>query len=333
MAIRPDYTIGTITLTSGSKDFTTVGSSLESAAVTGGDTIMTADGLVLIIDEITGQNSGTLLNESPVTVVDEPLVIRFQPDGSKYQGAARDLIGRWGQSGNVDAFAGLAGVVDGVPVFTGAGTMDVLPKSEFGPDDVYGNLEEIAALAKINNQFIVMGSDGSITLKTISDITDAIATNATNIATNADNITSLQNNKFDKPSGSLAQFLRGNGSPQSVVGTVTQAAGGAIIQRGSNTNGEFVRFADGTQICWATIAVPTMTIDQAFGAGFMSSSYAYPYAAEFIGFTSVNLIHSQGTQFNTSGGGQSVTTRFYSPVVRSGDASARIGYLAIGRWF
>ena len=80
MAIRPDYTIGTITLTSGSKDFTTVGSSLESAAVTGGDTIMTADGLVLIIDEITGQNSGTLLNESPVTVVDEPLVIRFQPD-------------------------------------------------------------------------------------------------------------------------------------------------------------------------------------------------------------------------------------------------------------
>ena len=39
------------------------------------------------------------------------------------------------------------------------------------------------------------------------------------------------------------------------VGTVSQSGGvptGAIIQRGSNANGEFVRYADGTQICWTT---------------------------------------------------------------------------------
>lgn len=38
----------------------------------------------------------------------------------------------------------------------------------------------------------------------------------------------------------------------SVVGSVSQSAGGptgAIIERGSNTNGDYVRFADGTQIC------------------------------------------------------------------------------------
>ena len=37
-----------------------------------------------------------------------------------------------------------------------------------------------------------------------------------------------------------------------IVGAVSQSGGtptGAIIQRGSNANGEFVRFADGTQIC------------------------------------------------------------------------------------
>jgi len=39
---------------------------------------------------------------------------------------------------------------------------------------------------------------------------------------------------------------------QNILGTVSQTGGvatGAIIQRGSNANGDFVRFADGTQIC------------------------------------------------------------------------------------
>lgn len=43
-------------------------------------------------------------------------------------------------------------------------------------------------------------------------------------------------------------FHRGN-----ILGTVSQSGGvpgGAVIQRGSNSNGQFVRFADGTQICW-----------------------------------------------------------------------------------
>jgi len=39
---------------------------------------------------------------------------------------------------------------------------------------------------------------------------------------------------------------------ESIVGTVSQSGGtptGAVIERGSNANGEYVRFADGTQIC------------------------------------------------------------------------------------
>ena len=40
---------------------------------------------------------------------------------------------------------------------------------------------------------------------------------------------------------------------ENILGTVSQSGGvptGAIIQRGSNANGEFVRYADGTQICF-----------------------------------------------------------------------------------
>lgn len=42
----------------------------------------------------------------------------------------------------------------------------------------------------------------------------------------------------------------------SVLGTVSQASGvptGGLIERGSNANGEYVRWADGTQICSATL--------------------------------------------------------------------------------
>jgi hypothetical protein len=44
-----------------------------------------------------------------------------------------------------------------------------------------------------------------------------------------------------------------------ILGTVSQSGGsptGAIIERGSNSNGEYVRFADGTQICTFDVAMP-----------------------------------------------------------------------------
>lgn len=48
-----------------------------------------------------------------------------------------------------------------------------------------------------------------------------------------------------------------------VLGTVSQTAGaptGALFQRGANSNGDFIRFADGTQICLGLITLPKQAL-------------------------------------------------------------------------
>lgn len=132
MAVRPDYDIGELTLTSGSADFTTSGSSLQTASVQAGDAIIAPSGHILIIASITGQNSGTLFLPCPPDAAGTglPLRIRFQPDGSRYQGAARDLIEKLA-SGNVDALAGLTGASDRGVMFNGVGTMTLFALTAF----------------------------------------------------------------------------------------------------------------------------------------------------------------------------------------------------------
>jgi hypothetical protein len=161
MAIRPDYDIGELTLTSGSSDFTTSGSSLQTAAVQAGDAIIAPSGHVLIIASITGQNSGTLFLPCPTDAAGTglPLRIRFQPDGSRYQGAVRNLIDLL-SSGNIEAFAALVGSAGLVPIFTGVGMMDLADPATFGIQDPNGTLGQLAALtsfpiAGLLNGFII----------------------------------------------------------------------------------------------------------------------------------------------------------------------------------
>ncbi|WP_312903865.1 hypothetical protein [Stutzerimonas nitrititolerans] len=77
-------------------------------------------------------------------------------------------------------------------------------------------------------------------------------------------------------------YRRGN-----ILGTVSQAGGvptGAIIERGSNTNGEYIRWADGTQECWRVVggigswtAGLTLNRPWTFPATFANTSAMFAY--------------------------------------------------------
>ena len=118
---------------------------------------------------------------------------------------------------------------------------------------------------------------------------------------------------------------------------VVGSMGSAIIERGSNANGEYIRWADGTQVCWASL---TDTIDIVYGGEklFRSETIWRTYPAAFIAVptvavglsminedTSATVLCALGT-VNTN----SASCRAYAET--SSTRNLAMHYLAIGRW-
>lgn len=140
-------------------------------------------------------------------------------------------------------------------------------------------------------------------------------------------------------SGGNGKFIRSTGTNtavmQDIVGTVTQSGGvptGAIIERGSNANGDYVRYADGTQICWGTVNAEltgaTLQMAVTYPAAFVGTSFPLPCLARAVftvGSSNFNLF----TQSNT--------TTTFQLMIRNLDGSTAqtrvIYYVSFGRWF
>lgn len=130
-----------------------------------------------------------------------------------------------------------------------------------------------------------------------------------------------------------AEFFRRS----NILGTVSQSGGvptGAIIERGSNANGEYVRYADGTQECWNENA-GSLSADQASGSFFRSpelGTWIYPAAFDqshpVFGSASANNA-ARWAGWLTSR--TQMTFRHYQPT--SGVSLIATETYAIGRWY
>jgi hypothetical protein len=131
-------------------------------------------------------------------------------------------------------------------------------------------------------------------------------------------------------------FRRGN-----ILGTVSQSGGvptGAIIERGSNANGEYIRWADGTQICSRFVTYAAWPFSGTEGAVYSRSPEgAIPYPAPFIAppFVASSCVGSGSGVWSPLSG---ATTTTEWPVQRLYAASPAeqalmISTIAVGRWF
>lgn len=123
-----------------------------------------------------------------------------------------------------------------------------------------------------------------------------------------------------------------------ILGTVSQSGGvptGAIIEQGSNANGSYVRYADGTQICWKNITFGSFDIVNAFFGGFRSTSIVWTLPASFSSTPTTSASGSGLESFGVcvASATTSTVTVIFNAVSSQGSASRSAQIVAIGRWF
>lgn len=159
------------------------------------------------------------------------------------------------------------------------------------------------------------------------DFTSAEKTKLSGIATGA-TANASDANLRDRSTHTGAQPIT------TITGVVGTMGGGAVIERGSNANGEYVKFADGTQICTGDIVYANITTSVSAGV-FMSGVSDVTFAAAFtdIPSCSVGITGSNG-----EGASWASTYAVYSSGLNTLAFCPTTGgvryasFLAVGRW-
>ncbi|NCU31322.1 hypothetical protein EOM57_06105, partial [Candidatus Saccharibacteria bacterium] len=124
-----------------------------------------------------------------------------------------------------------------------------------------------------------------------------------------------------------------------ILGTVSQSSGsptGAIIESGSNANGEYVKFADGTMICTGRSS-QSLTAGAPSGAIYFKQMTAPTFPATFITVTGI-LASTQNIAgavpwINPNTYTSSSVNLMFCASASFTDLSVIGRYVAIGRWF
>lgn len=142
------------------------------------------------------------------------------------------------------------------------------------------------------------------------------------------------NGKFPVATGAGAAEMR------DIVGTVAQSGGvptGSIIERGSNGAGEYIRFADGMQICTRSVNSFLVNVTSSYRLLYRSANLDYNFPAAFSVAPTVTCgrISAFGESLIMEVGstGSAWQVRFAALEAASNVNMGSFYLIAIGRWF
>lgn len=176
------------------------------------------------------------------------------------------------------------------------------------------------------NDFAIKVSDDGSTFTTALEFDGA-----TGLVSGA----AVQQTPDDTTAGRLMRADFGYG-PGNLLGTVSESGGvptGAVIERGENTNGTYVRFADGSQIC-TNMAGTSLATDVAAGSIFASVTDQWTFPASFASVTELVVTATSDDDNNWAVArplnANSAQYRQFSGTSNSSTINTRL--LAIGFW-
>lgn len=118
-----DYTNGTASVSG--TTVTGVGTAWQAAEFQAGDIFIAAGWWAIVASVVSNTQLTLTAWAGPNPLSASPYRLRYQSSNSRVSGQTRNLIDLLGGSGNVEAFSALTGSANGVPVFTGPGTMEI----------------------------------------------------------------------------------------------------------------------------------------------------------------------------------------------------------------
>jgi hypothetical protein len=247
--------------------------------------------------------------------------IQRTPYDMGYRQAIEDLITGI-SDGNLPMLAALTGAADKLPYFDSANSMAT---ADF-PAWARSMLSQPGAADKL--PYLTGANGAALTTLTsfarsLLDDEDAAAFYSTLGQVPAAQI------RNDLPPDKA--FRRGN-----ILGTVSQSGGvptGAVIERGSNSNGEYVRLADGTQICWNFEAGSADCSDtNTFLGSLYRGAVAWSFPAGFSAIPNVLVVTRTNSRVpGPATATTSASTLYHLQGVSSSTLTA-IGGIAVGRW-
>lgn len=151
------------------------------------------------------------------------------------------------------------------------------------------------------------------------------------IATQAEVDAGTNDTKTVTPKKLAKHYRRDN-----ILGAVAQSGGvptAAIIERGSNSNGEYVKYADGTVIAWQSLS-NSLTSTSLDGLNSAQLTWNYPIT---IMSPVPSIVHYSGSKVMLCGGHPNITTTsvmtYASSLVAFTNITVNSKFMVIGRWY
>lgn len=339
------YSAGTISVGAGSTSVTGAGTSWASAGVRAGDLLIAGTAVV----PIAAVNSATSITLSrgwtggALSGADYDILML--DDAVRSLTSANALLAEL-TGGTLTSLAGVSSAADQVPYFTGVGVMGVTaltPAARALLDDASAAAMRTTlgvAAAPASSVYGTYG--GSANALTVTAGLSGIAIGAEirfrATAANTGSATLNVDGTGAIPCRTITGAVLPAGYIRTTVDTVARYDGtywvlGREIERGSNANGEYVRFADGTQICRIT-SLSISAVTAAASTIYTSSEATWNFPAEFMATPNVlSSVRASGAMWakarpiSTGSGGITVLSTYLINSALIAEATA------IGRWF